>query len=72
MGVSRSFIETNKELNWSISSIRNLNLKSGDSVVLTPSSFVLKAKKERAVVTDVIASRDTTEYSVYGWSPHRL
>ena len=33
---------------------------------------VLKAKKERAVVTDVIASRDTTEYSVYGWSPHRL
>lgn len=70
--MSRSFIETNKELNWSISSIRNLNLKSGDSVVLTPSSFVLKAKKERAVVTDVIASRDTTEYSVYGWSPHRL
>lgn len=70
--MSRSFIETNKELNWSISSIRNLNLKSGDSVVLTPSSFVLKAKKERAVVTDVIASRDTTEYNVYGWSPHRL
>ena len=72
MGVSRSFIETNKELNWSICSIQNLNLKSGDSVVLTPSSFVLKAKKERAVVTDVIASGDTTEYNVYGWSPQRL
>lgn len=28
VGVSRSFIETNKELNWSICSIRNLNLKS--------------------------------------------
>lgn len=72
VGVSRPLVETNKELNWSVCSIRNLSLKSGDSVVLTPSNCVLKAKNERAVVIDVIARRDTTEYNVYGWSPHRL